>query len=361
MRKLNFVFWNIHQRHDADRLLSWLLDENTLIKSICPTFTCDDIFAAKNEGKSLEDVIEQLNCSEACKLQQPDVLLFAEAPSKDEDYEVLKLGLEENDYIEVCTFKYRGSQRLAVFRRKSARVSMDKDVNIIQNHENLAQNGWRYRLLRLNVLGQYHIYLVHLLSKSTVDHYSQVAAAIEVAEIIQKDRDSLDSGEPGENSSAHKYIIVGDFNMNPWEPGMLLANGFCSTYTRFRESDLSNVESNDLGQMTTELKSGQGYPPHYNPVWGLMGEANRNRDNQPLGTYNLRRKLDKGSFKMTGGSLTHYQLEWNMIDQALVSPALNEHFDDNYFSILNYDKKELQCPSDHFPIYFTINDPDNDA
>lgn len=359
MSSLNFVFWNINKGFDAKKLMGWLLHEKTLQSSSRMLDDAELLWNLADTSNSLDEFREGLIQASVIALDKPDVLLLAEAANSDVDFDSLSEGLEENGYINVFAEKIDGNSRLAVFRRKNASPSGAYDDNPIIECGKLGESESRYRLLKLDLLGMYRVFLVHFFSKGTLDYYSQISASIEIADIISKERRQTNSKPGAYNRKEERYIIAGDFNMNPWEPGMLLANGFCSSYAQLRENNLANLEQ--LPGAVTLTKSGKDYFPHYNPGWRLMGEANNQDRGQPLGTYNIRRKWDdkKNKFVVRKSSLAHYELEWNMLDQILVSPALIEHFDENRFTILNREQENKQCPSDHFPIYFTIKDPEN--
>jgi hypothetical protein len=137
-----------------------------------------------------------------------------------------------------------------------------------------------------------------------------------------------------EDTQKHRNtIFVGDFNMNPYDPGMTLVTCF-------------------HGLMTAELACepdrryrNRRYPRFYNPMWGFLGD----RTGGPAGTFFWR-------------SSSQQNTHWGMFDQVLVRPALIQRL--SRLEILDYDgehpltaadgypdKKHL---SDHLPILFEL-------
>jgi len=129
-------------------------------------------------------------------------------------------------------------------------------------------------------------------------------------------------------------ILVGDFNMNPYDPGMTLATGIHALMTA------------GLARKPDRKYRKRSYRRFYNPMWGLFGD----RTSGPAGTL------------YWSGSQPHNTF-WAMFDQVLVRPALIgmlsrlEILDsDGEHSLLARggfpDKGHL---SDHLPIFFQLN------
>jgi hypothetical protein len=102
-----------------------------------------------------------------------------------------------------------------------------------------------------------------------------------------------------------RAVVVGDFNLNPYEDGMIFSDGF--------------------GAMTTKslvkkyaLYHGDRYSRFYNPIWSRMG---REATEGPPGTYYWESRRDLNIY-------------WNFIDQVLVGHDLLDHFPDHRFRIL---------------------------
>jgi hypothetical protein len=88
-------------------------------------------------------------------------------------------------------------------------------------------------------------------------------------------------------------VLIGDFNANPFEPGIVGAPGIHGVMT----TGLANRESRKV--------SGRDFPFFYNPMWGLFGD----RTPGPPGTH----------YYGSGKPVNYF---WNMYDQVLVRPSL---------------------------------------
>lgn len=128
----------------------------------------------------------------------------------------------------------------------------------------------------------------HLSSKLYFKPEDQLLSAPRVAKII----------EEAEKTVGHtRSIVVGDFNMNPFEPPMVGASG------------LHAVMDRRIALKSSRSVQGQDYPYFYNPMWNLLGD----RHHSP------------GSYYYNSGTYVNYY--WNVFDQALLRPALLQRFD----------------------------------
>jgi hypothetical protein len=134
----------------------------------------------------------------------------------------------------------------------------------------------------------------------------------------------------------HRTILVGDFNMNPFEEGMIGTEG------------LHSVMSNAVARKGSRKVQGQEYLFFYNPMWGRFGDGSPG----PCGTY----YHDKGK------DSCYY---WNMFDQVLLRPELLDRFDVNRLcvpvsagtaSLVKDDgRPDRAGASDHLPIVFEFD------
>ncbi len=130
-----------------------------------------------------------------------------------------------------------------------------------------------------------------------------------------------------------RTLVIGDFNLNPFEPGMVSADGFHAVMDR-------NIASKVSRQV-----QGEECKYFYNPMWRLMG----NDMNGSLGTYYYR-----------GGYISYF---WNTFDQVLLRPSLLKYFRSDDVSIISQigDKNLLKNNrinksfSDHLPITIKLN------
>jgi len=133
-----------------------------------------------------------------------------------------------------------------------------------------------------------------------------------------------------------RTVVVGDFNMNPFEPGLVAASGFHA------------VSSRQTAQRMARQVQGHSYKFFYNPMWSHFGE----HIVEPPGTYYYDRS-------------ENFNLFWNMFDQVLIRPELLREFRNETVKIVaTIGGKSLLSPngqpdkragSDHLPILFALD------
>jgi exonuclease III len=166
----------------------------------------------------------------------------------------------------------------------------------------------------------------HFPSKRDWKESSQIAECSELANLIRK----------AEELVGHlKTILVGDLNMNPFEVGVVNANG------------LHGVMSRQIAEKRTRTVQNSIYPFFYNPMWGLLGDA--------AGL--------PGTFYRSNSE--HTEFFWYMFDQVLIRPDLMNRFRNSDLQILNTDGKtslltssgipNKNIASDHLPILFSLD------
>jgi hypothetical protein len=131
-----------------------------------------------------------------------------------------------------------------------------------------------------------------------------------------------------------RTIVVGDMNMNPFEPGVVGANALHAVMTR------------DIARREERTVRGKSYKFFYNPMWGCFGD----RTAGPAGTYYLPAAKPVNYF-------------WNLYDQVLLRPSLMDKLAD--LRILDSDGGETLLTknglpdksggSDHLPILFRLD------
>jgi hypothetical protein len=131
-----------------------------------------------------------------------------------------------------------------------------------------------------------------------------------------------------------RTIVCGDFNMNPFERGLVAAGAFHGMMTR------------DVVKRGTRKVKTLEYPFFYNPMWGLFGD----RTPGPPGTYYSRR----------ASSLSY---DWNMFDQVLLRKDVLPFFDDDLRVLESVGNRRLVTKrghpdkrkfSDHLPLLFSL-------
>lgn len=143
--------------------------------------------------------------------------------------------------------------------------------------------------------------------------------------------------EKYELSVGHKNtIVVGDFNMNPFDEGLVSFNGFHS------------VMDKRVAQKKGRVLKGEHRCFFYNPMWSLLGD----RSCGPSGTF----------YYNNSKSRNYY---WNMLDQVLLRPDLIPLFPDNELRIITETHScsllrdsgipNSRLASDHLPLLFRID------
>ncbi len=167
---------------------------------------------------------------------------------------------------------------------------------------------------------------VHLPSKLYRREEEQYINATVVTEEVIK----------AENIVGHRRtVIFGDFNMDPFEIGMIGAPAMHALMDR------------RIAEKGSRVIAGKRYGFFYNPMWGRMGDGESNTP----GTYYY-------------NSGTETCLFWHMFDQVIVRPELLEDFNYNSLKIVTQvGEKSLvtesgiprrSVASDHLPIVFEI-------
>lgn len=187
----------------------------------------------------------------------------------------------------------------------------------------------RLTIQHLKLPGSIDILLaaLHFPSKLHWDDGSQALRCVELAKKIYF----------AEQEAGHsRTILVGDLNMNPFEDGVVSANG------------LHAVMSRDIAMKKPRVVQGERYPFFYNPMWSLFGDASSG----PPGTFYYSASTPKTFF-------------WNMFDQVLIRPELLSSFSNNNLQILTSAKNtslltkskrpNAKLASDHLPLLFTLN------
>lgn len=165
---------------------------------------------------------------------------------------------------------------------------------------------------------------VHLPSKLHLDDPDQWMACVSLCRDLAVQESKL---------GHDRTILVGDFNMNPFEHGVASSRGLNAVMTRAIAGRGSRI-------VDTKRQSF-----FYNPMWNHFGERGPN----PSGTYYY-----EGSPHM-----------WNTFDQLLVRPFLQDRFLDDELRILTEvgglplvakrGTPNANVGSDHLPLLFALN------
>ncbi len=168
--------------------------------------------------------------------------------------------------------------------------------------------------------------LVHLPSKKHAKYLDQHDAAQQVVAALKTVESQL---------GHQRSLVVGDFNMHPFDDGMVAANAF------------HGVMDRRTAIKQSRSVNGRKYDYFYNPMWSRMGDAS----NGPPGTL---------SYSDTG--ITAFF--WQTFDQILLRPMLMAQVPDQNIqvltslgrlSLLNKHGK-ISGPSDHLPLLVEVSD-----
>ncbi|MDY6786328.1 MAG: hypothetical protein SW833_28050, partial [Cyanobacteriota bacterium] len=164
---------------------------------------------------------------------------------------------------------------------------------------------------------------LHLPSKLHSNEKDQISGSTRVAELIREAEQ-----EVGHN----RTIVIGDFNMNPFEASMIGADGFHAVMTQ------------KIARKVSRTVSQKEKLYFYNPMWGRMGDFS---SADPPGSY----------YYQNSGYFSYF---WNTFDQVLLRPNLLDFFSHDDLSIIPeivnksllndnkiIDKKHF---SDHLPV-----------
>ena len=151
---------------------------------------------------------------------------------------------------------------------------------------------------------------VHLPSKLHAQPLDQMMTANFLSKAIR----SLEK-----KCSTTRTIVIGDFNMSPFEDGMVAASGLHAM-----------LDQGIVKKINRTVKS-VSYSYFYNPMWGRLGDLTVG----PSGTYKYSKAVE----------VNH---QWHTYDQVLLRPSLLDYFEDDELSVINI------VGSDHFPIVINL-------
>lgn len=135
-----------------------------------------------------------------------------------------------------------------------------------------------------------------------------------------------------------RTIVIGDFNLNPYDDAMLGADAFNA-----------GMESAHLITHPSRIVHGNVFRHFYNPMWGTMGD----RTQGPPGTY---------FYNNSSEYINNY---WNTFDQVLLRPSIADQLstsspriitESNSYKFLDLNgRPDSASVSDHLPIAFSLH------
>ncbi|MBA3974467.1 MAG: hypothetical protein C0504_09655 [Candidatus Solibacter sp.] len=171
------------------------------------------------------------------------------------------------------------------------------------------------------------LFLVHLPSKLYRSPDDQTAIASVLASDIR--RFELEHGH-------RRTMVIGDFNMNPFENGMIGAR------------EIHGMGAGDVAGGISRTVRGEQYSFFFNPTWSLLA----NRQGSAQGTY----------YYPGSGYYEHF---WHTFDQVLVRPEIQKSFRHESLRVITMagtarllDSRGMpdkMKASDHLPIRFDFD------
>lgn len=183
----------------------------------------------------------------------------------------------------------------------------------------LALSEFRWNQVR------FQLATAHLASPLNMDQRALDSLAKELADGVRRNEDDRNND---------RTILIGDLNLNPFDPGVVETTGFHAVMSKRQALDKSRTVQ------------GRVYPFFYNPMWGGFGD----RTPGPPGTFYYR----------DSAPLSY---DWNTFDQVLLRPSVLEFMDEevavldrgNDLSLLNSKgRPDPQVGSDHLPLLVTL-------
>lgn len=274
--------------------------------------------------KNLKDLLISLT-----RENEVNILCLAEADTDDVDDFIIHL----NAVIQVSN----PSRAYRKIKSVKSKVTIISDIpEICFQDKSALYNSTRLVAQRL-VIPNYielNIVSIHFHSKREWKTESLAMECAIVANAIYEIEKKRENEEECKNT-----IVIGDFNMNPFEYGMIAANGLHAI------PDLEHAKRN----INREIDDSY-YPFFYNPMWNFFGDHK-----EPYGTY---------FYPLS----TNVSYGWQMYDQILLRPSLKEFLEKEdekkYVEIItkiggqslltNIKRPDVKLYSDHLPIIIKL-------
>ena len=256
-----------------------------------------------------------------------DILLLAESQKTKKNERGSKTDDILLDFITKSKVMLTSSYNIIPNRDFRVKVISRLATSAFKLKSHLFQSS-RWSAFSVNIPGiiKLNLFPVHFYSKV---NWSEASLALECVNF------SRDISTVEDETKCYNSILIGDFNMNPFEHGMVASNGLHAL------QDLEYLTVNKVGR---EI-DGTSYKYFYNPMWNFLGDHSI-----PFGTM----------YHRTTGHISH---EWNIYDQVLFRPELKEHLTKRSIKIITeiagkpilkkYNRPDKKY-SDHLPITTTL-------
>ncbi|MDR3636768.1 MAG: endonuclease/exonuclease/phosphatase family protein [Isosphaeraceae bacterium] len=204
------------------------------------------------------------------------------------------------------------------------RIVTRQSLSALSDDFNDPIGGLTIRKMRVRGMPDLLLAATHFPSRLHWDGNDQTLEATELAHDIVRAE---------ERNGHQRTILIGDLNMNPFDPGVVGAQA------------LNAVMTKELARRESRVVRGRPFPFFYNPMWGFFGD----RTDGPSGSYYF-----------AGAKPTNQY--WHIFDQLLIRPGLINHLEE--VRILDHDGEkgllsasglpDTNDASDHLPILFGL-------
>lgn len=187
----------------------------------------------------------------------------------------------------------------------------------------------RFLILDVNLPARDPFFLMLLHGPSKSAGWTPAAMALEMSYYAASLRDAQAEHDQS------RAVVVGDFNMNPFEAGMVGATAFNAV-----------MDARQARQGVRTVQERQ-YSYFYNPMWSLMGDLTPG----PPAT-------------LFYDAHTQEELQWHMLDQVIVSPTMIEYLNlpsirvvdtiGDHRLVTKQGRPRKSAYSDHLPLYFEL-------
>jgi endonuclease/exonuclease/phosphatase family metal-dependent hydrolase len=240
------------------------------------------------------------------------------------DATVVALAEYEGDATAVLhALRARGRSHVLVPNIACERITIFVEFSLSSVRHKLDSERFTIKEIRVPGSPPLLLVLLHLPSKLHLSEDDQLLRATNLREVIERIE-----REVGHSNT----LVLGDFNMNPFDKGMVSAQG------------LNSVPAATTAQKGSRTIDGRTYEFFYNPCWNLLGDRNR-----PPGTY----------YHRSPSVLSHY---WNTLDQVLLRPSIASRLLPSSLRTLTSagatslaSADDIPAASDHLPIAFTLS------
>jgi endonuclease/exonuclease/phosphatase family metal-dependent hydrolase len=263
-----------------------------------------------NKKSFVRDIVEFISKKDI------DILILAECTvSVSRIQEELDKAFSQN--------KYKGLKKV---KHHKFKIFTRLNVNHIRNFDSsFGGPSWSINKITFSNLVNLSIVCVHFPSKM---HWDDLSQSLEAVNLMNKIRSY-------ETKNGKNTLLIGDFNMNPYEPGMISSMG------------LHGMKDANIAKKKNRVVQGKSYDFFYNPMWNFLGDGG-----EVPGTFFYPKAV-------------HHNVMWNTFDQILIRPNLLNFMKISDIEIIrnigtnqlidSRTKQIKETYSDHLPLLLTLN------